>query len=57
MRNLIGLYTQICDEDSNQADPRMKLFQSKYSTTSNQMVDDLSRASQSAALNQILFKY
>lgn len=57
MRNLIGLYTQICDEDSNQADPRMKLFQSKYSTTSNQMVDDLSRASQSVALNQILFKY
>ena len=52
MRNLIGLYTQICDEDTNaNADPRMKLFQSRYSTVNNNMMDETAKANQSAALN------
>lgn len=67
MRNLINLYSQICEEDVIQnsrvaTSPglgSLKPFQSRYSTTNqiNQSTDEHFIVQQNEILGQILYKY
>ena len=50
MRNLINLYSQICEEDvKGNSSSNLRQFQSRYSTNAEEY--------KTVGLNQILFKY